>query len=90
MTPEGREKKKLKEYLNKIGAYYFCPVQQGFGQQGLDFFACIDGQFWGLETKREGKTPTPRQEVIMSNILAAKGCYAWGTADKIISALRAA
>lgn len=74
MTPEGKVKEKVKAYLKEIGAYYFMPVQQGFGMQTLDFLICHNGRFYGIETKREGVyEPTPRQALTISDITHAGG-----------------
>lgn len=76
MTPEGKIKKLVKAYLDKIGAYHFWPVQMGYGAKTLDCLACIDGLFIGIETKAPGKKPTPLQELCMEEILNAGGeCF---------------
>ena len=57
-TPEGYEKDEIKKYLDSIGAWYFCPYMAGFGKSGVpDIVACIQGKFWAIEVKREGKEP---------------------------------
>ena len=84
-TPEGYEKADVIKYLKSIGAYYFCPVQTGYGQQTVDIIACINGVFWGLEIKREGKLQTKRQLEHANNIMKAGGHIAWGTANKVIA-----
>lgn len=67
-------KEALKKYLKSIGAYYFMPVQMGYGSAGLDFFICHKGQFYGIETKRPSKSePTVRQHFIMDEIARAGG-----------------
>ena len=67
-------KEALKKYLKSIGAYYFMPVQMGYGAASIDFFVCHKGLFYGIETKRPGvKFPTGRQEVVMNAIMAARG-----------------
>lgn len=73
MTPEGKVKDKVKKLLQEFGAYYFMPVQTGFGAPTIDFLACHNGRFLGIETKAPGKKPTPRQEVTMGRINAAGG-----------------
>ena len=73
MTPEGKVKKEIKTWLKAQGAYFFMPVQTGYGASSLDFLCCIDGDFIGIETKAPGKKPTPRQAIVMQDILAAGG-----------------
>ena len=74
MTPEARTKKMLKAYLDKRAAYQFWAVQTGYGQATVDCLACIDGQFWAIETKREGvEEPTKRQELVLKAVHAAGG-----------------
>ena len=63
-TPEGKVKKKVKEYLKSIGAWYYMPVSNGMGRSGCpDILVCLDGRFMAFETKAVGKinntTPTP-------------------------------
>jgi len=74
MTPEARVKLEIKNWLKDQGAYFFMPVQTGYGSTTLDFLACLRGRFIGIETKRKGVlNPTPRQRVTMDNITAAGG-----------------
>ena len=56
MTPEGRVKKKVKEYLQSIGAWYYMPVSNGMGRVGCpDILVCYKGLFLAFETKAPGK-----------------------------------
>ena len=62
MTPEGRVKKKVKEVLNDLGAYYTMPMGTGFSSSGApDFIICISGLFYGIECKANGGKPTALQ-----------------------------
>ena len=61
MTPEGKIKQEVKDWLNEIGAYWFMPVQMGYGQKTLDFLVCYKGRFIGIETKRPGGQMTKFQ-----------------------------
>lgn len=72
-TPEGKVKVKVKELLKAYGAYWHCPVQNGMGSPGLDFWVCHKGRFCGIETKAPGKTPTPRQLLTIQTVLDAGG-----------------
>ena len=84
-TPEGYEKDDIKKYLDHLGAYHFSPTQVGYGQQTVDILACIVGTFWGIEVKRPGKAPTPRQELKMEEIRKAGGYAVAGDAAFVIS-----
>jgi hypothetical protein len=78
MTPEGRVKalvKRLFEKMEEQGdkVYRFMPVQSGYGSVGLDFYVCYRGKFIAVETKKRGKTMTPRQQLTQAEIEAAGG-----------------
>lgn len=75
-TPEGRIKNRLNRALDKRFPthYRFMPVQMGLGASTLDYLICIDGLFFGVETKAPGKKPTPRQKTIIDKIELAGGC----------------
>ena len=76
-TPEGKVKKRVKEILDKKGAYYFMPATGGFGRSGVpDFVGCINGVFFGIECKAGKGIPTALQEREIKNIIKAGG-YAW-------------
>ena len=90
-TPESREKKKVRNYLSAIGAYRFSAVQMGIGSPTLDDLCCISGRFVGIEYKAEGKAPTPRQLLTMSQMREAGGVAIWGdSADNIIEQIKMA
>ena len=56
MTPEGKVKKQVKEYLQSIGAWYYMPVSNGMGRVGCpDILVCYQGLFMAFETKAPGK-----------------------------------
>ena len=56
MTPEGKVKKAVKEYLKSIGAWYYMPVTNGMGRVGCpDILVCYKGLFMAFETKAPGK-----------------------------------
>lgn len=85
-TPESFEKADIKKYLTGIGAWHFSPMMNGFGKSGVpDIVACISGVMFGIEVKREGKEPTPLQNVRMSDIRCAGGMTSWGTAFKVVN-----
>ena len=90
-TPESAVKKKVRNYLSAIGAYRFSPVQMGIGSPTLDDLCCLSGTFLGIEYKADGKAPTPRQLLTMSQIRDAGGVALWGDdADKIIDQIKTA
>lgn len=68
MTPEGKVKKEIKEYLDSIGAYYFMPVQTGYGRKTLDFLCCVRGEFVAIETKRPGGEPSAFQKLTIAEM----------------------
>ena len=89
-TPEGYEKDEIKKYLKEIGAFFFSPYMAGFGASGVpDLVACIEGRFWGIEIKREGKEPTVIQKRRMDEIEEAGGLAVAGTAGIVIGTIRA-
>lgn len=73
VTPEGKVKQKLKDYLRKQGAYWFMPVQTGYGATSLDFLVCYLGEFHAYECKARGARMTPRQDLVARQITAAGG-----------------
>ena len=76
MTPEGKVKKKVKEYLQTIGAWYYMPVSNGMGRVGCpDILVCYKGLFMAFETKAPGKIKnvTPNQEREINAIRCANG-----------------
>ena len=84
-TPEGAEKADISKYLDRIGAWHFSPFMAGYGKSGVaDKIACINGIFWSIEVKREGKEPTKLQYRRMAEVTAAGGRACWGTAEKVI------
>jgi hypothetical protein len=51
-TPEALVKKKVRDILNKEGAYYVMPVTGGYGNSGApDFLVSYGGKFVGIECK---------------------------------------
>ena len=73
-TPEAKVKDDVKKYLTSIGAYWFMPVQMGYGTTTLDFLVCWKGQFIGIECKAPGRhCATPRQCKVMDEIVEAGG-----------------
>lgn len=66
MTPEGKIKAKIKDYLNALGpdCWYFMPSMTGYGRKGIpDVIGCYAGIPFAIEIKADGKlkTATPWQ-----------------------------
>jgi Holliday junction resolvase len=74
MTPEAKVKKRIKETLDSMGAYFIQPIGTGFGSNGApDIVACYKGFFIGIEAKAgKGKT-TALQEFNLTRIKAMGG-----------------
>lgn len=87
-TPEGYEKSEIKKYLKSIDCYFVSPASRGFGAAGVpDLIACINGTYWSIEVKREGKKPTTLQMQRLEATVNAQGMAAWGTAEKVIATI---
>ncbi len=62
MTPEGRVKNAIVEYLKKYHVYYFFPVASIFARAGIpDIVCCVKGKFVAIECKSGNNKPTKRQ-----------------------------
>lgn len=74
MTPEGKVKRKVKDVLKSLGAYYAMPVGGGFGNAGVpDFLVCFKGRFIGIETKAGRGKATALQLSNLDQIIEAGG-----------------
>lgn len=76
LTPEGRVKQAVKQYLKRRGIWFYMPIQNGMGQVGIpDFICCWNGRFLAVETKAPGKlnNTTPNQERVIKEIRGAAG-----------------
>ncbi len=74
MTPEAKVKKRVKEILSDLGAYYTMPVTGGYGNSGVpDFIICIAGLFYAIECKANGGKPTALQLKHCDDIRKAGG-----------------
>ena len=84
VTPEGRVKKKISEYLASVpGLWYHMAVPCGFGKPTLDYTICYRGFYFAVEAKAPGKPLKPHQELVADNMRAAGGAVfiVDGTAD---------
>ena len=77
-TQESKLKDKIKAFLRAEGAYYFMPVQMGYGAPSVDFLGCYRGKFVALETKAPGRKPTPRQTLTLQAMADAGAEVWWG------------
>lgn len=74
MTPEAKVKKKVRDLLEKYGAYYAMPVTGGYGASGVpDFLVCHHGRFIGIECKAGTNKATALQISNMQKIELAGG-----------------
>lgn len=78
MTPEGRVKDDILQFLNSLGTdcWQFKPVSMGYGRSGIpDFIGCYKGKFFSIEAKCPGgkATLTPFQLRENQNIENAGG-----------------
>jgi hypothetical protein len=74
VTPEAKVKKRVKEILADLNAYYVMPVTGGYGNSGVpDFVICIGGLFYAIETKANGGKATALQLKHLDNIRKAGG-----------------
>ena len=73
-TPESKVKKRVKEVLKNLGAYYVMPVTSGYGNSGApDFLVCFQGKFIGLECKAGKGRVTALQQRNLDQIDLAGG-----------------
>ncbi len=86
-TPEGKVKKKVSKLLKDMGAYYFMPVQAGYGSTTLDYLVCFHGEFIAIETKAPGKKMSARQELTAELIAEAGGVVFVISDDGTLAAL---
>lgn len=71
MTPESKVKAQVKDFLKARGAYFFMPVQTGYGAPTLDFLGCYNGRFFAIEAKKPGGKPTARQRFTIEEMCKA-------------------
>jgi len=73
-TPEAKVKKRVKEILDKLEAYYFMPATGGYGRSGIpDIIGCLNGLFFAIECKGKGGTTTALQNRELARIGIAGG-----------------
>jgi Holliday junction resolvase len=73
-TPEGKVKKKVKDYLTSKAIYYTMPFTAGYGASGVpDILVCFQGKFIAIECKAKGNKPTALQAEHMKRIQRGGG-----------------
>ncbi len=70
-TPEGKVKDAVKAELIAAGAMFTMPVPSGYGESMLDFVGHHRGEYFEIETKAPGKSPTARQQHRIDRIRAS-------------------
>jgi hypothetical protein len=76
MTPEGRVKRKISDYLDSLGdlVYKIMFVPTGYGRRNqLDYTLCLYGQFVAIEAKAPGEWLTELQRITCRTIYRAGG-----------------
>lgn len=74
MRKEADVKEAVKKILNDLGAYWYMPVQTGYGVKGIpDFIVCLNGRFIAIETKFGINSLTAWQDKQLRKIEDAKG-----------------
>lgn len=69
-------KRKVREWLDSIGAWYYMIVPGGYSRRGVPDFICLkSGVFFAIETKTTGKKPTLLQEKEIE-AMNREGCIA--------------
>lgn len=74
MTPEGKVKKEVREFLDSLGpaCWYYMPVPMGYGRRGVpDFIGCYHGASFAVETKRKSEKAKVWQERELQAMKAA-------------------
>jgi hypothetical protein len=75
MTPEGKIKTLVKEFLSNYGDIWrFAPMSFGYGRRGIpDIIGCYEGKFFSIETKAGSEKMKPWQERENAAIVDAGG-----------------
>ena len=73
MTPEGKLKSEVKDYLRAIGAHSFMPRPTEWGHNAVDFICCVRGRYVAIETKIWPRVATARQRLFLQAVQEAGG-----------------
>lgn len=73
---EADVKEEIKRILTGAGAWFFMPVQNGYGVRGIpDFVVCLSGLFLGIEAKFGKGVESEWQKRQGAGIERARGTY---------------
>ena len=73
-TPESKVKARVRRILEINKVYHFLPATGGYGRSGVpDIIGCLDGQFFAIECKAQGRRTTALQDKELSYIAKAGG-----------------
>lgn len=76
MRSEKDVKEEVKKVLKSLGAWWYMPVQMGYGVKGIpDFIGCYEGKFFGIETKFGKNTESTWQVKQGTMIKESGGLY---------------
>lgn len=74
MTPHGKLREEITDYLTSIGAWWYATNSQGYGRKGIpDVVGCYRGRFFAIEVKVAPDTPSPWQKRELAAITLSKG-----------------
>lgn len=74
MAEEKRFERKVRAYLDEIGAWYLKTISNGYQRAGVpDLLICYKGRFLGVELKATRGRTTPLQEHELKCIRASGG-----------------
>ena len=76
MTPEGKVKKAISDYLKSLGPIccFKMPVPCGFGKSGVDYDVVYRGHYIAIEAKKKGvHKATSREEAYLQEVVDAGG-----------------
>jgi Holliday junction resolvase len=74
MQPEAKIGRKIRDYLDELGAFTFKVHGGPQMMAGLpDIVCCYKGKFIGIEVKQPGQNPTQRQKFVHSLIARSGG-----------------
>ena len=73
-TPESKVKARVRRILEINKVYHFMPATGGYGRSGVpDIIGCLDGQFFAIECKANGRRTTALQDKELAYIRQAGG-----------------
>lgn len=74
MTPHGKLRKEIVDWLDAQGAWHYTAHANGYGRSGIpDILVCWRGRFVAIEVKCGRDKPTPWQERELAAVMTAGG-----------------